>query len=114
MLKGNPVAQREKPLFWKAMSPWPAPKNRPFHWVSYAIVDREWKLMSNRDASHFELYNIAADPFEKSDLKSQKSEVAKELLKKLEDWKATLPEKPGGNVFSAERKDIKAKPRKSR
>lgn len=102
-LMGKGKAAREKPLFWKMNSRWPANKLQPYHWVSYAIVEQKWKLLANKDSSYLELYDIAADPYEKSELKEDEPEVVKQLLKKLDQWKKTLPAKPTGNVFSAER-----------
>jgi len=103
-LKGEEGAKlREKPLFWKSQAPWPAQAAKPFHWVSYAIVDQQWKLVSNHDASHTELYDLVADPLEKTDLQESQPKIVLKLLKKIEDWKTTLPEKPAGNVFSEER-----------
>ena len=64
--KGNPL--RTKPLFWKMQASWPSPKGRPYHWVSYAIVDQNWKMMTNNDSSYVELYDINADPLERNDL----------------------------------------------
>ncbi|MDF1815670.1 MAG: sulfatase-like hydrolase/transferase [Verrucomicrobiales bacterium] len=104
VLKGAVVESREKPLFWKSDSSWPARANRPDHWVGYAVVHQNWKLVASKKNEHVELYNIVEDPYEKMDLKEEKPEVVKELLETLENWKATLPEKPTGNVFSAERK----------
>ena len=79
---------------------------RDSHWVSYAIVHKNCKLLTNRDSTHIELYNIIADPKEKLDLASKRPEVAKQLLQQIEDWKATLPKQPTGNVFSREREDL--------
>ncbi|MGK0187817.1 MAG: arylsulfatase A-like enzyme, partial [Verrucomicrobiales bacterium] len=63
VLRGNEnMAERKKPLFWKFPSAWPAPKNRPDHWVSSAVVHQQWKLVANRDLSHAELYRITDDP----------------------------------------------------
>ncbi|MDA7865197.1 sulfatase-like hydrolase/transferase [Akkermansiaceae bacterium] len=106
-LKGKAAPLRGKPLFWKSSARYPAPKSRPDHWVSYAVVHQNWKLVSNRDGSHFELFDIAKDPCEKSDLKGSEPDIAEALLKQIEDWKATLPPKPRGNVFSAERATLK-------
>jgi len=100
VLKGKTAPKREKPLFWKMNNPWPAPKDRPDHWVSYAVVDQTWKLVANKDLNVVELYDIAADPYEKNDLKKQHPEAVKQLLKKIDDWKETLPAKPEGDVFS--------------
>jgi len=102
-LMGKGQIKRKNPLFWKMDSPWPAPKTSPDHWVSYAIVDQHWKLVANKDSSYVELYDIMRDPYEKSDLKKQNREVVQQLLKKLAQWKKTLPAKPDASLFSAER-----------
>ena len=60
--------------------------------------------MANRDAGYVELYDLLADPLEKTDLKAQHREVVKELLLLLSQWQATLPAKPTGEVFSSLRK----------
>lgn len=102
-LLGKPTTTRNKPLFWKMQSPWPIPKSRPYHWVSYAIVHENWKLLTNRDATYSELYEITADPYEKADLSKEKPEVVKQLMQQIDDWKASLPKSPTGDVFSDER-----------
>jgi N-acetylgalactosamine-6-sulfatase len=99
-LQGNGKALREKPLFWKTIAPWPARKTKPDHWVSYAVVSKNWKLVANRDAGYVELYDLVTDPLEKNDLKEKHPKVVKELTKTLEQWQTTLPPKPTGNVFS--------------
>jgi arylsulfatase A-like enzyme len=99
-LMGTAYPKRLKPLFWKFDSPWPAPKNQPDHWVSYAVVDQTWKLVANKDLSHVELYDLANDPYEQNDLGRKNPEAVKRLLEKLDGWKATLPTKPEGDVFS--------------
>jgi N-acetylgalactosamine-6-sulfatase len=105
-LMGNGRATREKPLFWKMNSRWPPRKDRPHHWVSYAIVNQNWKLVSNEDASYVELFDISADPYEKTDLKENQPEVVQQLLRRLARWKTTLPAEPTGSVFSAERSQL--------
>lgn len=105
-LKGKPVPERKKPLFWKLGSAWPAPKTKPDHWVSYAVVESHWKLVTNKDSSYVELYDIGADVYEKIDLKESKPEVVKQLLRELSHWQATLPAKPTGDVFSEERAEL--------
>lgn len=103
-LLGQVSKQREKPLFWKMQSRWPAPASRPYHWVSYAIVDQQWKLLTNRDQSHVELYDIVADPLESDEVSDQNPQVVAALQKRLTEWQATLPEQPSGDVFSNLRK----------
>jgi N-acetylgalactosamine-6-sulfatase len=99
-LKGGGTSLREKPLFWKTVAPWPARKTKPDHWVSYAVVSQQWKLVANRDAGYVELYDLLADPLEKNDLKEKHPQSVKQLVNMLEQWKATLPAKPSGQVFS--------------
>lgn len=106
VLQGKKLPLRQKPLFWKMSGAWPIQKSRPHHWVSYAVVDQNWKLVANRDSSYVELYDIAADVYEKNDLKEEKPQVVEQLLAKLNAWKATLPAKPTGDVFSAERAEL--------
>lgn len=108
-LLGKPATVRNKPLFWKMQSPWPVPKSKPYHWVSYAIVDDHWKLLTNRDATYYELYDIAADPYEKNDLSKQHTEVVNQLMHKIETWKETLPDAPTRAVFSSQRSHSSAR-----
>ncbi|MDA7510301.1 sulfatase-like hydrolase/transferase [bacterium] len=102
-LMGKTMPKRQAPLFWKMQSRWPAQKSKPDHWVSYAIVDQNWKLVTNHDSSYTELYNITTDLYEKNDLKSTHPEVVKRLLVKIDQWKSELPAKPKASLFSAER-----------
>ena len=105
-LKGDGSIEREKPLFWKFNSPWPARKSKPDHWVSWAVVDERWKLVTNGDDTYRKLFDLVQDPFEKHDLKRENSEVIDRLVEKLNHWKTTLPASPSGPVFSGERADL--------
>lgn len=105
VLTGEPMARREKPLFWKLNSQWPPSKSKPDHWVSWAMVNDHWKLVANRDLSHVELFDIAVDVTESKDLSADHPDVVKGMLSQLEQWKATLPPKPTGNVFSELRQE---------
>ncbi|MCA9139620.1 MAG: sulfatase-like hydrolase/transferase [Planctomycetales bacterium] len=103
-LLGNGKSVREKPLFWKMQSRWPPRPNQPYHWVSWAVVDQQWKLLANEDLSHVELYDLVADPYEKTNLGNTNATVVAQLREKLKRWQASLPAQPTGNVFSNERK----------
>jgi hypothetical protein len=92
-------------LFWKFGSPWPAQASKPNHWVSWAVVHGQWKLVANRDLSHVELFDITHDVTESNDLKSSKHDVVEELLGKLKSWQSSLPERPTGKVFSKLRQE---------
>ena len=100
VLKGQATSTRTKPLFWKMGG---GGKDSEFHWANYAVVNQQWKLLTTGDAKRVELYDIAADPLETKELASDKPDVVKAIVAKLEQWNATLPEKPSGDVFSAER-----------
>ena len=108
-LQGEKYPSRTRPLFWKYPSRWPGSDSKPDHWVSFAVVDQTWKLVANKDLSYVELYDIANDPYEKNDLKKQQPETVKQLLKTLGDWQKSLPAKPTGDVFSAERDELPKK-----
>jgi arylsulfatase A-like enzyme len=106
LLGKNITAERVKPLFWKMEAPWPPRADKPDHWVAYATVYKNWKLVSNEDGSYVELYDTE-DTYEKNDLKTQNPEVVEELMKKIESWKTTLPSKPDPACLS----DYRDKPR---
>lgn len=99
-LKGNAMPTRPRALFWKLNSPWPASKSKPDHWVSWAVVDDNWKLVANQDLSHLQLFKISKDVQEANDLAALEEAVTENMLRQLRDWQATLPNKPSGNVFS--------------
>ena len=104
-LMGKGAALREKPLFWKIGAPWPARLSKPDHWVSYAVVKSQWKLVTNAKGNHLELFDLLRDPFENNDLKEKNPKVVKELSNLLVQWRASLPTKPTGKVFSNLRKN---------
>ena len=102
-LQGTPAPRRERPLFWKADSPWPAPKNRPFHWAAWAVVHDHWKLVANKDVTYVELYDLERDPLEQANVASQLPAQVAALTTQLKTWQASLPARPKGPVFSATR-----------
>ena len=102
-LTGTQSSGREKPLFWKMQSSWPIPRSRPHHWVSWAVVHQDWKLMCNRDMTYAELYNITRDPLEQSNLADARPQKVGELRTQIEEWKRSLPARPMGDVFSEQR-----------
>lgn len=99
--QGDPL--RQKPLFWKMQGSKAKPKAESFHWAAYAIVDQNWKLLSNPDTTYVELYDLVADPLEQTELSVQKPEIVADLLAKIDVWKTRLPAKPDATCFSSER-----------
>ncbi|MBL6725026.1 MAG: sulfatase-like hydrolase/transferase [Rubripirellula sp.] len=102
-LLGPPTKTRIKPLFWKMQSPWPIQKARPYHWVSFAMVHKNWKLLTNQNCTYCELYDVTLDPLETVNVSTKYPEVVEQMLKDLDGWKSTLPPSPSGDVFSVER-----------
>jgi arylsulfatase A-like enzyme len=103
VLEGEKLPRRSKPLFWKYPSRWPPTKSRPDHWVTWAVVHDKWKLVANNDLSHVELYRIASDVAEATDVSEAQPDTVRELPATLKSWQAGLPENPVGSVFSSER-----------
>lgn len=101
-LQGKQQNGRSKPLFWKMVGRRGKPGAKDsFHWVDFAVVDGDWKLLVDDASDYVELYNIVQDPFEKNNVQEQHPEVIKRLNEKLASWKATLPEKPDPKNFSS-------------
>ena len=107
-LKGKASTGREKPLFWKMAGRGKPNSKNSFHWVSFATVDRSWKLVTNKDQSYSELYDIVADPLEKTNLAESKPQVVQKLNDSIARWRKTLPAKPTGNVFSELRSETES------
>ena len=105
VLRGEPQAQRAKPLFWKINASWPIQKSKPDHWVAWAMVRDQWKLVANHDLTHTELYEIGADVAESNNVGAAKPQITAAMLGALKDWQTTLPAKPAGAVFSKLREE---------
>ena len=97
-------------------------RDQPMYWDFYsgqAIRMGDWKLW--RDAKTTVLFNIANDPAELVNLAWQNPEQAQQLMKKLDDWSASLlpsarydPKGRGANMtpaFSGAPTGAKADPR---
>ncbi len=91
---------RDKPLFWKMKASWPPRKGNSYHWVSYAVVHKQWKLLVSENFEHIELYNIVADPLEKKNLKEAHPDAVSSLVETIKAWKKELPEGPDPKCFS--------------
>lgn len=86
---------RHGPLFWEWRST--VFGNPDFIPPPIAVRDGRWKLLTNRDRSRVELYDIPSDPAETTNLAAAHPEVVARLARLALDWKATLPpgeEKP--------------------
>ena len=94
---------RKMPLYWRLNM---APPEENLH---MALRDGDWKLLASQDFSHFELYNLKADPQEKTDLAAKEAErfgAMRETLEKLNaeieqegpDWWKRLSPNGGGPI----------------
>lgn len=93
-LLGTKLPSREKPLFWKGIP------GRRSNVPVYSILAGQWRLLTSMNFEILELYNVTEDPLEKNNLKASHPETARDLLKKLQAWQATLPEEPNPECFS--------------
>jgi arylsulfatase A len=73
-LEGRPVV-RPKPLYWRTHIAPPT--------CRAALRIGDWKIVADEDLSRFELYNLAADPHETTDLAGRKPEKLAELKQAL-------------------------------
>ncbi|MGJ8726457.1 MAG: sulfatase family protein [Roseibacillus sp.] len=102
-LIGDSAPEREKPLFWRTSSARAYSPKDNYHWVLYSIVDKDMKLMTDKNFTHMELYDLSTDPLEKNDLSEEQPEVTQTLLAKIKIWKESLPKGPDPTCFSEER-----------
>lgn len=91
-LGGN--LSRTKPLFWeygrksKGYSYPPDPRDKS---PNVAIRDGHWKLLVNADGTGAELYDLANDPKETTDVADNNPEVTERLKDRALSWRKTLP-----------------------
>jgi len=89
ILLSNKPRQRKGPLFWEWRST--VAGNPEFAPPPIAVRDGRWKLLTNRDRTRVELYDIPADPAETRNLAAANPEVVERLGRLALEWKATLP-----------------------
>ncbi|MEO6436475.1 MAG: sulfatase-like hydrolase/transferase [Tepidisphaeraceae bacterium] len=84
-----PEKPRGSPIFWVR------PPDRPGlggMLPDLAVRDGRWKLLIEADGSRAELFDVVADPNEKSNLADSHGEVVKDLSAKLEQWRQSMPQ----------------------
>jgi len=91
-LRGTPQ-DRSEPLYWEYGREdfFLSPGNPRFRSPNLAIRDNEWKLLINADSTDIELYNLANDHAEQSNVKDQYSDITNRLIKEVLAWRRTLP-----------------------
>ena len=88
-LLGREQAARSKPLFWLRPPDRPGPPDNPF--PDLAVRDGDWKLLINEDGSKPQLYDLAVDPRERTNLADQQPQTVSRLRKMVLDWRGSLP-----------------------
>lgn len=68
------------------------PRPRPLYWAgtgfeSHAVRDGDWKLLVNHPNGKSELFNLALDPYEKSDLAAKEPEQTRRLQALLDEFR---------------------------
>jgi len=76
---------KSRPLFWHFPN-YTNQGGRP----AGAVRDGDWKLIEQFEDSSLELFNLATDPSETTNLSEQEPARAKELLGKLQNWRASV------------------------
>lgn len=102
VLTGAAERSRSKPLCFRR------PPDRPKHeqegnLPDLAIRDGEWKLLCEYDGAEPQLYNLKADPGEKTNLATQHPEVTQRLVDLLIDWHHSMPTDNGATYTALER-----------
>ena len=92
VLTGKP-SPRNKAMFWEygrnsIAYKFPKPVDRS---PALAVRSGEWKLLMNSDGSDVQLYNIAKDKNETTNLNNQQVAVTKKLKLQLAEWWESLP-----------------------
>ncbi|MBA4062448.1 MAG: N-acetylgalactosamine-6-sulfatase [Isosphaera sp.] len=86
--------RRTKPLFWeygRNATSFAYPPVKADRSPNVAMLDGDWKLLVNADGSGAELYDLAADPKEATDLAGAKPEVARRLAAAAVAWRKSVP-----------------------
>jgi len=88
-----------RPLFDKEIGP----RKKPLtfrHTGRTAIIDNDYKLLSeSAKAGKYQLYNLARDPSETSDLFASQPEIAERLLKQLKEWNESVDKSLAGRDY---------------
>ncbi len=64
-----------------------------------ALSDNRYKLYSGDKGKTYELYDLIEDPSETTDLAKQKPKILQQMIKTLEDWRASCKSSDEGNDY---------------
>ncbi|PAW84902.1 MAG: N-acetylgalactosamine-6-sulfatase [Pedosphaera sp. Tous-C6FEB] len=97
VLLGKSATSRTAPLFWRR------PPDRKTAYGSgplpdLAVREGDWKLLCELDGSKPELYNLATDAGEATNLATKNPDTVVRLTKAVLAWNATLPQDHGARL----------------
>jgi uncharacterized sulfatase len=93
VLLGKAAHGRQQPLFWRRPPDRPGPPAERL--PDLAVRDGAWKLLVHYDGSRPQLYDLATDPAETTNLAGQHPELVARLTQSLLAWNAALPQDTG-------------------
>ena len=102
-LLGKSDRSRQKPIVWRRppdRKKMGGPAARPL--PDLAIRDGDWKLLCNYDGSNPELYNLANDRSEKTNVADRNPEVVARLTSAVTTWHKSLPLDNGATYQAAD------------
>ena len=103
VLLGQSENSRDAPIFWRR------PPDRktasatlPERLPDLAVRDRDWKLLCEYDGSQPQLYHLATDRGETTNVATQHPEIVARLTKALLAWHASMPADHGPALGAAQ------------
>ena len=107
-LLGKSDQSRERPLFFRR------PPDRPSrageaNLPDLAVRDGQWKLLCDYDGSAPQLYDLAADRAEETNLAATRPEIVQRLTAELLSWHASMPPDGGPTYVSLSKAERKAR-----
>jgi arylsulfatase A-like enzyme len=102
-VKGNKAVPQT--IFWeygrKPGKPFVYPINPYDRSPNVAVREGKWKLLVNANGSSAQIYDLVADPYEKTDLSQQQPEITKRLCDAALAWRRSLPKLPADSESAA-------------
>ena len=114
-LVGRSTASRAQPLFWRRP---PDRKTQPAYGLGIqpdlAMREGDWKLLCDYDGSNPQLYDLAADRGEKTNLAAQQPEVVRRMSAAVIAWHRSLPPDNGPELGRQALAEAAAAPKKKK